>query len=119
MTIVHACEKREIVGRLQQPEMVANRHISRLLGSEPPVGSNLLTQASLQHLLLSKKIVKQRKRRRLDCRSVDALAEQIVGMHGDEDCRVRVLFRHQSYRPIAHREIISEIYLLKRGIFPD
>src|SRR5713101_7905280 len=49
---VHAGEQREIIRRLQQPEMIVDRSVACLIPREPRIGCDLRSQRSLKGLLL-------------------------------------------------------------------
>ena len=116
---VDASEQREIVSCLQKTKVIENRIHGFLCRREPEIGGNLLQQRLLESLLLHEKPVKQRQLRLVDGRTVSVFCQEIVSVHGDERCCVRILRGNGAHGAIADGKIIGKIDFFERGVFSD
>src|ERR1700730_11617409 len=110
---VHAGEQREIVRRLQQPEMIEDCALARLIPPETLIKRDLRAQQNLKRFLAFQKLIEQGHLCGLDCRSVGTFAEQVVGMHGNQKRCVSIFGGDFTNRAIAHSQKIRKIDFLE------
>src|SRR3989442_903923 len=119
LTKIDAREQREIVGSLQQLEVIEDGGIGRLSRRKPRISRNLLFQRMLKCLLLFEKLIEKRQFLRRDRRAVGVLAQQTKGVHGNQYRGVRIFAGDQPNSTVPHGEVVGKIDLFKRRVFPD